>query len=165
MILALLRHGEKSNPYSDHSETPLSPLGWQQAEMLKKQVEKGALPIPTHLIASELERTQATLEPLSHRYHLSINKKKEFDLQDAHETSSQFYHRVTKGLTFLTSFEPQAVVYVCSHQDWLHQALSIITSEQNLAPYNFWPTARYMIFEVPQGHLVNWTLLKEGRIL
>jgi len=165
MTLILLRHGEKANILSDHAETYLSAKGCLQAISLVRQVELGLLPSPSHLLSSEVERTTETLQPLADRFLIQVLKKKEFDLQDYRESSSQFRVRVTRGLTYLTSFEDEAVVYACSHQDWLHEAMSLISTQEPSNHLNSWPTARYVIFKVPLRQLSGWQLIKEGQIV
>jgi broad specificity phosphatase PhoE len=166
MKVILIRHGEKSNISSDHSKNYLSPNGQKQALSLAKQVENQILPNPTHLLSSEFERTSETLKPLSDLFHLNIIKKREFDLQDYNETSRTFRDRVTRGLSYLTTFPADSVVYVCSHQDWLQEALTIISStDSSVLKFNSWPTTRYLLFQVPSNQITEWTLIKEGRIL
>lgn len=163
MILVLLRHGEKSHALSDHEQTYLSPNGHLQAKSLANLVANQILPSPTHLIASEIERTNETLQYLANHAHLTVLKKKEFDLQNHNETSSQFRVRVKRGLHYLESFDPSSVVYCCSHQDWLYEAISLI-HVSNFNPHlNSWPTGRYLVLDFIKS--LSWNCLQEGRIL
>jgi len=163
MTLVLLRHGEKSHALSDHEQTYLSPNGHLQAKSLANLVANKILPTPNYLVSSEIERTAETLQPLANQTNLPILKKREFDLQNYHETSSQFKSRVKRGLQYLETFESKSVVYCCSHQDWLYEALSLM-QVSNFNPHlNSWPPGRYIILELVESF--NWNCIKEGRIL
>lgn len=166
MVLIFLRHGEKSNLLSDEAESYLSPQGHRQAQTLVSLTQNGQLPKPTHLLASEFERTSQTLLPLSKQFCVTIVKKREFDLQDFNESMLKFQERVRRGLNYLQSHDSESVVYCCSHQDWLHEAISQLeTQELSRKLLNSWPTARYLAFKIESNPETQWQLLQEGRVL
>lgn len=163
MKCVLIRHGEKSNPREDAPDIYLSLQGLAQSQDLQKKMSALILPKPTHLYASEIERTQQTLGAASKVFNLHVAARREFDLQDFNESAATFRQRVQRGLEFIAGHPPESVLYVCSHQDWLHEALSLIASPHDLANKDYWPTGRYIEFNVlPNG---QWEILTEGRLL
>lgn len=100
-MVILVRHAEKSTE-GDPKDPELSAAGKERAEELARTLARcGA----TRLVASEYQRTQATLAPLSERLKLGV------DVRPAAELEAL--------ATELVSAEPGSVIVVSGHSNTL----------------------------------------------
>lgn len=123
MLIVFLRHADKVL-YGDEADSPLSPRGEAQAQRLVELVRSRALPRPSQLISSPRSRTRATLLPLSEDCQVALEVRRELDQRWNFETQKEFSARVS-GLLAELADGPDEVIYLCSHADWLAEALSM----------------------------------------
>ena len=147
MKFLIFRHAEKHGGLE--KDSPLSPHGNAQAKNLLSQVISKNLPIPAKIYCSPRKRTSLTMNPLAESFKIKIATTPLLDLKHHNETQKDFRLRIQE---FLVSFqlEPETpCVYICTHQDWIEEFLSIIECSTDLmAPkYSIWPCGQYMYFE------------------
>lgn len=158
-----IRHGEKTNPLIDDPGIALSTFGRLQSQALLHKVLQQELPLPNRIITSEVDRCQATLQPLADHFEITPLSRLEFNLHSFQESEADFLRRIQRGLKFLSSLEQDSCLYLCSHQDWLQTAIHQITIENWSTQFDFWPTCRYL--ELEQSHPTRpWRVVNEGRI-
>lgn len=162
MNFILFRHAEKSSELT--VDAPLSAHGHSQARHLSELVQNKKLPLPTHLICSPKKRTWETLSFLSKQTGVKIIPNLLLDLRSNTESMKDFRLRVQE---FLVAFQldiPDSTtepptVYVCTHQDWVEEFMSVIESSTNLSQpkYSAWSSGQYMFFnKTDLWHLVDF---------
>ena len=163
MHVVLFRHAEREN--AGITNPPLSARGWLQAEKLLEKINRGELLRPTRLWASPKGRAQQTLQKIS--AFLSIDVQVTADLDERHnsEALAHFQARIRR---LFHSVEKQgkenqkAVIYCCSHLDWIEEALPLIPCTTDFSRDEMvWAPAQYLVFEV---HDKLWTIIQSGRI-
>jgi broad specificity phosphatase PhoE len=156
MQIVLFRHAEKD--LAGGSNPPLSRRGLAQAQKLIELVKIKTLPRPSKLLTSPRLRAQMTLSPLAETMDIDFQITPELDERIQGETSDQFSKRVQR---FLRQIENQTgLIFLCSHLDWIEEALREIRSDQDLLNerYASWPSCQYMSFQVQDRlwHLENF---------
>lgn len=159
MRLILFRHTERENLGT--SNPPLSRRGIQQAENIARRVLSKNLPSPSKLYASPRLRAQMTLTPLNEQMKIGIQILPELDERLNSESAVQFTTRVK---LFLSKCEVQeGTLYLCTHLDWIEEALCEIPSNVDLlqAKFQSWSPGQFMHFKVEEG---LWQFEDFGRI-
>ena len=159
MKITLLRHGKRDLTTS--SDGSLNETGQKLALELPSRLEpQGKFPRPTHLICSPKRRARETLSPLSE--HLAINLKTEplLDERQNTEASVEFRDRVKNFFVNLPKqYTPQDVVYLCSHADWLEEAIISLPSDiPEVYAESGFACGEMKTFELNDGH---WKFLKD----
>jgi broad specificity phosphatase PhoE len=91
---------------------------------------QGDLFVPTDLIASPKKRAQETLLPLSKALNMQLKTDIGLDERQHDETSAEFRLRVKNYLVaVLKKHDSSAVVYLCTHADWLEDAMLTLPSD------------------------------------
>lgn len=165
MIFILLRHGHKS---MEPPENPhLSSKGYEQAHQLSKMVQDKLLPAPTLCFYSDKIRTQETLQELIDFFKTKSELKADLNLREFNETATQFRERIRRLIDLFTfqALQPEnknQVVYVCTHYDWIEEAMAVIESDVNLSSYEFasWSPAQYIEFKIVEDGI--WRFLSRG---
>lgn len=147
MKFVIFRHAEKQGGLE--KDSPLSPHGIAQSKNILSQVISKNLPIPTRIYASPRKRTSLTMTPLAESFKLKINATPLLDLKLNNETQKDFRLRIQE---FLVGFqlEPDTpCVYICTHQDWIEEFLTVIECSTDLLQpkYSVWPSGQYMYFD------------------
>jgi broad specificity phosphatase PhoE len=162
MNVYLFRHGQKG---SEPSRDPdLTLFGHQQARKLAQLVGAGSLSRGTHFLASPRLRAQSTLTPAASLCESRLEIVADLDQREGYEDSTAFRARIRAFLTGLEKkFAPGDVVYLCTHHDWIEEALALIPADRDLleSSYWTWSPAQYMHFEVTGG---LWQLRHYDRI-
>lgn len=129
MKITLLRHG--SRDLTIGSDGGLNESGREQAASLTTRLQpQGNLPPPTHLDCSPKRRARETLTPLSEHLGLKLNIEPLLDERQSSESSVEFRQRIRKFLESLREkYTSRDVVYLCTHADWLEEALAILPSD------------------------------------
>lgn len=129
MKLILLRHGNRDLSMS--SDVGLNQIGKDLAAGFHSRLEpNGDLLLPTQLFASPKKRAQETLTPLSKALGLPLKTDHGLDERQRDETTREFRLRVKKYLELIPSqFESADVVYLCTHADWLEDAMIALPSD------------------------------------
>lgn len=163
MHIVLFRHAEKEN--AGISNPPLSSRGWLQAEKLLEKINRREILRPTRLWASPKGRTQQTLQKVSAFFSVEIQIIGDLDERKSSEVHAHFQARIRR---FFHSVEKQAqenqsaVIYCCSHLDWIEEALPMIPSTTGFSREDLtWAPGQFLIFEI---HDELWTIVKSGRI-
>lgn len=158
MKLILLRHGNRDLSMS--SDGGLNQIGKELAAGLHGRLApNGNLPVPTQLIASPKKRAQETLTPLSQSLELPLQTEKALDERQNAETSTEFRARVRKYIELLPNkYKPNDVVYLCTHADWLEDAMAVIPSDiPPLIAESGFACGEMRSFEIKDG---LWVFLK-----
>lgn len=153
MIIVLIRHGHKGMiPFEDPS---LTENGFKQAKALASLIQQKKLPTPTDLWASQKIRTSQTLSSLAEKFQLDISKKNELNLRMDNENQKNFRDRIQNLISSLSESSDSSsekCIYLCTHYDWIEEAMSLIPSDTDLLSYQFshWSPAQYIIFEIQE---------------
>ncbi len=148
MKLILLRHGDRSPGFSD---VPLSEKGLAQAREL---TQKNDLLNVDYVYCSPKRRALQTIEPLMLVLGKKMEITNELDQMRQVESPTDFLHRILNFLDTLPK-NSQSSVLLCSHSDWLQQAVLALAGEhQTFAPYSFFSCAEYKIFTYENN---EWT--------
>ncbi|MBL7545812.1 MAG: histidine phosphatase family protein [Bdellovibrionaceae bacterium] len=165
MNFILFRHAEKKSELV--ADSSLSQQGFNQARNLVQLVQNKKLPPPTHLFCSPRKRTKETLSFLAEHAHIKITTSPLLDLRTSPESAKDFRLRIQE---FMVGFQldiPDSpnkppTIYVCTHQDWAEEFLTIIESSTDLSQpkYSSWPSGQYMYFAKSDlWHLVDFNRL------
>lgn len=162
MYLILIRHGHKT--FLPIEDPTLSDKGFSQANELLKLVEKGVLPVPNMCWVSDSQRTYQTVEKIIKHYAVQSEKTDQLSVRHSHESNSEFRNRVAKTIASLDQMALQShdkVYMLCSHFDWIEEAMSLINCDQNLTSFEYanWAPAQYMVFEIKDG---TWSIRNKG---
>lgn len=163
MVIIFFRHGHKA--FSMDNDPPLSPKGFEQALHLNQLISDQKIPLATHCWVSEKIRTFQTLAQAIEVHQLNTYKKSELNYREADETQDQFKQRIQKFLRELATRSKETEIhYVCTHYDWIEEALLWIDCDQDLMSYEFanWSPGQYMIFDLTDKH--RYTFLKKGSL-
>lgn len=163
MNVLLFRHGQKGLTPFDNPH--LTADGFVQAEAILKAVQNKLLPEPTELWVSEKIRTAQTLQFVGRNFKLAPKIRKELDLRNDSETQKNFKDRVDSlvqeiALTSQNNSELKTI-YLCTHYDWIEEAMSLIPCDTDLTTYQFahWGPAQFASFQIENG---VWKLIKKG---
>lgn len=163
MKIVLLRHATRST--TGLGDSPLTLLGLAQAEEFgtKAATARDHLLKPTHVIASPKQRARQTLEPLAEKSGIALKIDPRLDERHQNEPAQTFTHRMREILAEVEAIEgqPEPVIYLCSHLDWLEQAVTEISTDlTELEAAASWQTCEYRIFNVEDG---LWQFVRRGR--
>lgn len=160
MKCVLFRHAHKGiMPFEDPE---LSLQGFEQAARLINEVTSSRLPIPTQLYVSPKRRTSQTLYPLSKAHHLNLQIRQELDQHSQNESLQEFRQRIQIWLDKLaTAATDNDVVFMCTHYDWIEEAMSLINCDRDLNTFEFshWQPTQYVVFDI-QDDL--WKFIRKG---
>ena len=161
MKVYIFRHAEKARALD--SDPDLTDYGHQQAQHLAQAVAKGLLDSPTLLVASPKRRAQSTLRPLAQELGLDLKSDARLYERENGESLEAFKKRIRD---FLHEVEQQKIncLFLCSHYDWVVEAMGIIPSETDLGAPAFmhWSPCQYASFKVEDG---LYHLLAHNRIV
>lgn len=146
MKIYLFRHAQKAIDFS--GDPDLTPEGHQQASKLLEKVLRNELPVPTELWVSPKKRTHSTFRPLAHHFGITLEIKEELLEQQSGESLSEFRNRI-ENLFSKASDNKNAVVYLCSHYDFVVEAMSVVPCDTDLTNGEFsqWGPCQYIGFE------------------
>lgn len=159
MKLVLFRHAQKGIMPFDDPE--LSPQGFQQSLQLTNLIKNATLPQPTQLLVSPKRRTSQTFYPTSKEFSLSLKINPDLDQRNNEESSSQFRQRVQDFLNAIEDSPTQEIVFVCTHFDWIEEAMTMIECDKNLNSFEFshWSPTQFLVFEIEKS---IWKVLRKG---
>ncbi len=139
---------------ADQHDQHLNETGRRQALELVELVQpKGPLPKPTHLYCSPKKRARETMQPLATTYQTRLSAEPELDERGDRETHASLTKRVRKWIGNIQfSMAASDAIYVCSHYDWLAEALVIIPSNlSELEQNTSFSPAEFRVFEIRDG--------------
>lgn len=167
MDVVLFRHAKKGMlPFEDPG---LTPEGMMQSERLPDIVRKYNLPAAKALWASEKIRTHQTFQGLASTLNLTTETKAELNLRSEVETQKMFQKRVEiliDELSVSACNDPvKNCVYLCTHYDWIEEAMALIPSDKNLLSFEFstWAPAQFVHFKITLDPINTvWKFVKKG---
>lgn len=166
MDVVLFRHAKKGMlPFEDPG---LTPEGLMQSERLPDIVNKYNLPAAAALWASEKIRTHQTFQGLASTFKLNTETKAELNLRSESESQNMFQQRVKiliDELTLSACNDLQSCIYLCTHYDWIEEAMAIIPSDKNLLTFEFnsWAPAQFVHFKITKSPASTiWKFMKKG---
>ncbi len=160
MKIYIFRHAQKEFSFSNDPE--LSAEGHSQASQLLTQILNKNLPTPTELWASPKKRAHSTLSPLAKHLCLSIKTSKALNEHQSRESTQDFHSRIEEVLhsvsTPAKTDSPDQIIFMCSHYDWLLEAMNLIESNTDLSQSKFthWEPCQYVGFEVDEKGVFNF---------
>ena len=162
MQLILFRHAHKG--LTPAADPELSAPGFKQAEKLVELVVQSKIPAPTKSWVSEKIRTRQTLDPVCRKFQAAIEASDLLNLRAYSENAEQFRLRIKKMLAMMDSLSEKNsndIHYLCTHYDWIEDALVYINSTTDLTTYEYasWAPAQYIHFEISDG---LWAVKSKG---
>lgn len=160
MKLYLFRHAQKAMDFS--GDPDLTPEGHAQASKLLDRVLKHELTAPTELWVSPKKRTLSTFRPLSKHFGLELQGQEALYEQKSDESISMFRARIQRTLESLTEKKSNDVIYLCSHYDWVVEAMHIIPCDTDLtgSEYSHWNPCQYIQLEADAEGLFHFIEFK-----
>lgn len=159
MNVVLFRHGQKGLTPFDNPH--LTAEGFVQAEAISKAVQNNLLPEPTEIWVSEKIRTTQTLQNVASHFKIKPQIYKELDLRNDFETQNMFRNRVQSLIKEVALTNENNTVYLCTHYDWIEEAMTLIPCDTDLTTYQFahWGPAQFAYFKIEND---LWKLIKKG---
>jgi len=147
MKIYLFRHAQKAMDFS--GDPDLTSEGHSQASKLLDKVLKNELPTPTHLWVSPKKRTHSTFRPLTEPFQLNLENHEALREQQGDENLSDFRKRILSFLENAGALN-QATIYMCSHYDWVIEAMAVVPCDKDLSDPDFshWSPCQYIGFDV-----------------
>lgn len=145
MKVILLRHGSRNFTLGD---VPLNDQGLAEAKALTKH--PNLLDIAT-IICSPKKRAQMTVEPLAHHLQKPILVQESLDQMRSGESDLDFVSRVDGFLEKISQGHWPGPILLCSHSDWLSQAMAIIPSDALDLKHTLFHCAHFQILEIVDG--------------
>jgi len=147
MKIYIFRHAQKAHDFSINPD--LTEEGHGQALRLLDRVLQGDVPTPTQLWTSPRKRAQNTFRPLAQHLKKSLQLDEDLLEQKNDETLSAFRERVQNVLNHALQL-PEEVIFICSHYDWVIEAMQLVPSDTDLGASEFshWQPCQYVGFEV-----------------
>lgn len=160
MKIYLFRHAQKAIDFSGDPE--LNTEGHAQAVKIMEKVLKKELPTPTQLWVSPRRRTRSTFQPLAELLKLPLQEQEALHEQTSGETLMAFHQRI-QNLLEGASTQTQDVIFMCSHYDWMVEALVVIPSDTDFSSnYDFahWNPGQHIGFEILEDGIFKFLELK-----
>lgn len=159
MKIYVFRHAQKASDFS--GDPDLTPEGHAQASRLLDKVLKEEIPRPTELWVSPKKRTHSTFRPLAQHLGLPLLTQEALLEQKSDETMSDFRNRVQNLLNSLSSKE-DAVLFLCSHYDWVVEAMLLAPADKDLSGVEFshWSPCQYVGFQINSEGVFEFIELK-----
>jgi broad specificity phosphatase PhoE len=162
MNVYLFRHGQKgSTPLSDPD---LTEYGYQQSRALAEKIREGDFLPGTQFLASPRLRAQSTLRMAALLCQVPLRIEPTLDQRESYESAEDFRTRISELIHSLTKlYSGNDTVYLCTHHDWVEEALSLIPADVDLldSKYWSWSPAQFAHFKVKDG---VWEFLKFDKV-
>lgn len=156
MFVFFFRHGDRLAG----NDSLLSPIGQKQATGLPAFLSESKIIIPAELWVSPKKRARQTFEILASEKNLRCEVVNELDERSSKETAIQFRKRVQAVIDRIPSVDRD--LFICSHFDWLEEAMVLIPDQGRLQIANFhWPAGGFVGFEVEDE---NWKSYQQGQV-
>lgn len=159
--VVIFRHATRA--MTDLEDPSLNAQGLAQAERLVHLIHpKGPLPVPTAIWTSPKLRARQTMMAVADRLSIQPEVRADLDERTSAEDRAQFRSRIHNCISVLEArVKAQTCFYVCSHFDWLEDAMQMLPSDMSdldiAMPFG---TAEYRIFAIEDG---VWKLVGRGR--
>ncbi len=159
MRIYLFRHAERDS--FGATDPSLSSRGQLQAEKILSMIRSNEMDRPDRLWVSPRKRSQQTFSFLSQHLTLEASIIPALDERQNSESAYGFNQRVRRVISDVASIH--GTTFVCSHLDWIEEALPIIPCTEELLSFEYqaWEPGRHMIFDIEEG---LWHLRRFGGI-
>ncbi|MFS4460635.1 SixA phosphatase family protein [Bdellovibrio sp. HCB2-146] len=159
MKIYIFRHAQKALDFS--GDPDLTPEGHAQASKLLDRVLKAELDTPTQLWVSPKKRTHSTFRPLAQHFRLPLQEQDALLEQHGDETLSEFRQRIL-NLLEKAAESNNGVLFLCSHYDWVIEAMSVIPADTDLTKDEFshWSPCQYVAFHINNEGVFEYLDLK-----
>lgn len=159
MKIYIFRHAQKAMDFT--GDPDLTAEGHAQASKLLDKVLKKDLPFPTEIWSSPKKRALSTLRPLAEHFKLNLISQEALLEQTSEENLQEFRQRIRRFLESCRS-KKDSVVYVCSHYDWVAEAMTLIPCDTDLneADFSHWAPCQYAAFELQADGIFKFLDLK-----
>lgn len=163
MKIYFFRHAQKAMDFSGDPDLTIE--GHAQASKVLDKVLKNELPRPTELWVSPKKRTHSTFRPLSQHFNIPLQTQDSLLEQQSEETLTEFRARIER-LLLSAKISPGAVIFLCTHYDWVAEAMAVVPSDTDLSTsdYAHWNPCQYIGFHVTEGGLFELIELKRIQI-
>ncbi len=164
MKIYIFRHAQKAMDFS--GDPDLTAGGHDQASKLLDRVLKHDLVQPTELWVSPKRRTHSTFRPLSEHFKLPLQTQEALLEQEGGETISDFRRRIEHLIALASNSDSDSkadsVIFMCSHYDWVIEAMSLIPCDTDLTegPFAHWNPCQYAGFETGTEGVFTFLELK-----
>lgn len=160
MKIYLFRHAQKAMDFTGDPDLTIE--GHSQASKVLDKVLKGELPQPTELWVSPKKRTLSTFRPLSRHFKLDMQIQETLLEQQSDETLTEFRQRIERLLLFGTQTQVDSVIFICTHYDWVAEAMNVVPSDTDLShpEYAHWNPCQYIGFSKTEDGLFEMIELK-----
>jgi broad specificity phosphatase PhoE len=163
MNVYLFRHGQKG--FSPFAEPDLTDAGHKQATVIAERIRSGTLLPGTQFLVSPRVRAQSTLRPAALFCKVTPKIVEALNQREGFESAEQFRSRIADFIrTLEKNYAETDTVYLCTHHDWIEEALSLIPADTDLldSKYWSWNSAQFAQFKVTNG---LWELKSFDKIL
>jgi phosphohistidine phosphatase SixA len=159
MKIYIFRHAQKAMDFS--GDPDLTTDGHNQASTLLDLVLKKEIAQPTQLWVSPRKRTHSTFRPLSEQFKLPLTNQEDLLEQHGDESLQIFRRRISNTLEKASEAKNE-VIFMCSHYDWVIEAMTLIPSETDLTEDRFqhWTPCQCVGFEVQSDGMYKFIELK-----
>lgn len=159
MKIYFFRHAQKAMDFSNDPD--LTVEGHTQASKVLDRVLKKELPLPTELWVSPKKRTVSTLKPLAQHLKIPLQVHEDLLEQQSEETLTDFHQRISKVLSGPEA-SSQAVIFLCTHYDWVVEAMAVVPCDSDLSSSEFahWMPCQYIGFKVQEDGIFELIELK-----
>ncbi len=159
MKIYIFRHAQKKRDLTVNPD--LTDSGHAQAKKILEAVERQKLPTPDAIWVSPKCRTHSTMRPVSEKLNIPLDIHDHLEEQQSHESIDQFRSRIQAVLEKLPQ-HPHKTVFMCTHYDWLAEAMPLIPSDKDLLDYDFqqWAPAQHIGFELNSDGIFQFIELK-----
>jgi broad specificity phosphatase PhoE len=159
MKIYIFRHAQKAMDFS--GDPDLTAEGHNQASKVLDRVLKDELPTPTQLWVSPRKRTHSTFRPLAQHFELPLQNHDALLEQQGDETLSDFRNRIRNFMESASKLSNE-VIFMCSHYDWVIEAMAIIPADKDLTDDDFghWTPCQYIGFNVNKDGIFEFVELK-----
>lgn len=159
MKIYIFRHAQKAMDFS--GDPDLTVEGHAQAQKVLEMIRQNQIPRPTELWVSPKKRTHSTFRPLSLEFQLPLKTCETLLEQHGNESIGEFRKRIEQVLE-VAKIDHQSVIFICSHYDWVLEAMSVIPCDTDLTTpeYSHWSPCQYVGFNVSESGLFEFIELK-----
>ena len=161
MKIYFFRHAQKAMDFS--SDPGLTAEGHAQAQKITEKVFKKELPKPTLLWTSPKKRACSTFQPLAKELGLPLHLEEALLEQRSDESLSDFTKRI-RNLCNKASAKSGEVLFICSHYDWVLEAMQVIPCIDNASEnseLSHWVPAQYAGFDIDSDGLFKLLEIKK----
>lgn len=163
MKIYVFRHAQKAMDFS--GDPDLTVEGHAQASKLVDKVLKSELPTPTEIWSSPKKRSLSTLRPLAEHLNIPLHADDVLLEQKSDETLQDFRKRISQLFDTLSDTKDR-VIFLCSHYDWVVEAMALVNCNDDLtsADFSHWTPCQHVGFELQPDGFYKFLELKRVNV-